>query len=71
MASLLVVYSRKALLKEAGDVILSNSTIYAEVGEIFAGAVPSPVSETTVFKSVSIAIEDILTAKLIFDRACA
>jgi thiomorpholine-carboxylate dehydrogenase len=70
MANLLVVDSREAVLKESGDVILSNAIIYAEVGEIFAGVMPSPVSETTVFKSVGIAIEDILTAKLIFDRAC-
>ena len=70
MASLLVVDSREAVLRESGDVILSDSSIYAEIGEIFAGMVPSPVSETTVFKSVGIAIEDIATAKLVFDRAC-
>jgi thiomorpholine-carboxylate dehydrogenase len=70
MASVLVVDSREAVLKESGDVILSNATIYAEAGEIFAGEKPSPVSETTVFKSVGIAIEDITTAKLVFDRAC-
>jgi ornithine cyclodeaminase/alanine dehydrogenase-like protein (mu-crystallin family) len=69
MASLLVVDSREAVLKESGDVILSNANIYAEVGEIFAGGMPSPVFETTVFKSVGIAIEDIATAKLVFDRA--
>ena len=49
--------------------ILSNAPIYAEVGEIFSGAKPSPVAETTVFKSVGIAVEDITAAKLIFDRA--
>jgi len=57
------------VLKESGDVILSNAPIYAEVGEIFSGAKPSPVAETTVFKSVGIAVEDITAAKLIFDRA--
>ena len=30
--------SREAVLKESGDVILSGATIYAEAGEIFAGA---------------------------------
>jgi ornithine cyclodeaminase/alanine dehydrogenase-like protein (mu-crystallin family) len=68
MANRLVVDSREAVSKESGDVILSNATIYAEVGEIFAGAKSSPVSETTVFKSVGIAVEDIATAKLVFDR---
>ena len=69
MANLLVVDSREAVLKESGDVILSNASIYAEVGEIFAGAKPSPVSGTTVFKSVGIAVEDIAAAKLVFDAA--
>ena len=69
MANLLVVDSREAVLQESGDVILSQAPIYAEVGEIFAGAKQSPVSETTVFKSVGIAVEDVAAAKLIFDRA--
>jgi len=46
---------------------LSNARIYAEVGEIFAGSKPSPVAETTVFKSVGIAVEDVAAAKLVFD----
>lgn len=44
--------------------ILSNATVYADVGEIFAGVKPNPVSEATVFKSVGIAAVDIATAKL-------
>ena len=68
MANVLVVDSREAVLKESGDVILSGVPIYAEVGEIFSGARPSPVSETTVFKSVAIAVEDIAAAKLILER---
>ncbi len=67
MTNLLVVDSREAVLKESGDVILSNATIYAEVGEIFAGTKTGPISETTVFKSVGIAIEDIAAAKLVFN----
>jgi ornithine cyclodeaminase/alanine dehydrogenase-like protein (mu-crystallin family) len=67
MANLLVVDSREAVLKESGDVILSNARIHAEVGEIFAGDKPSPMSETTVFKAVGIAAEDIAAAKLVFD----
>jgi ornithine cyclodeaminase/alanine dehydrogenase-like protein (mu-crystallin family) len=67
MRNLLLVDSREAVLKESGDVILSHATIYAEAGEIFAGLKPSPVSETTVFKSVGIAVEDVAAAKLVFD----
>jgi thiomorpholine-carboxylate dehydrogenase len=69
MANTLVVDSREAVLKESGDVILSKATIFAEAGEIFAGAKEPPVSATTVFKSVGIAIEDIATAKLVYEAA--
>jgi thiomorpholine-carboxylate dehydrogenase len=69
MANILVVDSREAVLKEAGDVILSGAEIYAEAGEIFAGTKAAPFSETTVFKSVGLAIEDIATAKLVYDNA--
>src|SRR5712691_4611736 len=69
MANTLVVDSREAALKEAGDVILSKAAIYAEAGEIFAGAKEAPVSATTVFKSVGMAIEDLATAKLVYDAA--
>jgi thiomorpholine-carboxylate dehydrogenase len=69
MASTLVVDSREAVLKESGDVILSKAGIYAEAGEIFAGTKEAPVRATTVFKSVGIAIEDIATAKLVYDAA--
>ena len=67
MGNRVVVDSREAVRKESGDVILSNAQIYAEVGELFAGSKAIPVSETTVFKSVGIAIEDVATAKLVFD----
>jgi len=69
MANILVVDSREAVLEESGDVILSRAEIYAEAGEIFAGKKAAPLSETTVFKSVGIAIEDIATAKLVYDAA--
>jgi ornithine cyclodeaminase/alanine dehydrogenase-like protein (mu-crystallin family) len=67
MRNVVVVDSREAVMQESGDIILSKARIYAEVGEIFAGSTPSPVSETTVFKSVGLAVEDIATAKLVFD----
>jgi ornithine cyclodeaminase/alanine dehydrogenase-like protein (mu-crystallin family) len=69
MANTLVVDSRDAVLVESGDVILSKAKIYAEIGEIFAGIKTAPTTTTTVFKSVGIAIEDIATAKLVFDAA--
>jgi thiomorpholine-carboxylate dehydrogenase len=68
MRNCLIVDSREAALTESGDVILSKAAIYAEAGEIFAGTKPSPAAETTVFKSVGLAVEDIAAAKLVFDR---
>ena len=65
MANVLIVDSREAVLKESGDVILSGAQIYAEAGEIIAGVIPSPQSQTTVFKSVGIAVEDIASAELV------
>jgi len=65
MANVLVVDSREAALKESGDVILANAKIYAEAGEIFAGTKSVPTGETTVFKSVGIAIEDVAAARLV------
>ena len=50
--------------------ILSKAPIYAELGEIFAGAKPKPPSgRATVFKSVGLAIEDITAARLVYDTA--
>ncbi len=69
MTNTIVVDSRAAVLKESGDVILSKASIYAEAGEIFAGTKEAPVAATTIFKSVGMAIEDIATAKLVYDAA--
>lgn len=68
MANVLVVDSREAVLQESGDVILSKAPIYAEIGEIFAGLKQAPVSETTVFKSVGLAVEDLAAAQLVYER---
>ena len=67
MGKTLIVDSREAVLKESGDVILSNATIFAEAGEVFAGLKPLVRSATTVFKSVGIGVQDIATARLVYD----
>jgi ornithine cyclodeaminase/alanine dehydrogenase-like protein (mu-crystallin family) len=71
MANLVVVDSRAAVLKEAGDVILSHAAIHAEIGEIFAGVAAVPAGRTTIFKSVGLAIEDIAAARLVYESATA
>ena len=71
MNNTLIVDSREAALKEAGDVIMSRAAIFAEAGELFAGLKVPPRSETTVFKSVGIAVEDMAAARLVYDAVTA
>ena len=65
------VDSREGAMKESGDVILSGASIYAELGEAFAGKVPSRANETTIFKSLGMAVEDIAAATLVYRAATA
>jgi ornithine cyclodeaminase/alanine dehydrogenase-like protein (mu-crystallin family) len=67
-SSILVVDSREAAGKESGDVILSGAPIYAEAGEVFSGAKPTPpAGATTLFKSLGLAVEDIAAARFVYD----
>lgn len=69
MAQRLFVDSRAAALAESGDVILSGAAIYAEIGEVLAGQVPAHSEDTTVFKSLGLAVEDVAAAWLVYQRA--
>jgi ornithine cyclodeaminase/alanine dehydrogenase-like protein (mu-crystallin family) len=69
--NVLVVDSRAAVMRESGDVILSNARISAEIGEIVAGTASVPAAATTIFKSVGIAIEDIAAARLVYHLVTA
>jgi ornithine cyclodeaminase/alanine dehydrogenase-like protein (mu-crystallin family) len=63
-----VADSREAVLREAGDVLLSGATVEAELGEVLAGEKPAPPGMRTVFESVGIAVEDVAAAQLVYDR---
>jgi len=69
MTNVVFVDSREGAVKESGDVILSGAKIYAEIGEALAGSVPSRRDETTVFKSLGMAVEDITAALLVYREA--
>jgi thiomorpholine-carboxylate dehydrogenase len=69
MANVVFVDSREGAMKESGDVILSGAKIYAELGEALAGKLPSPANETTIFKSLGMAVEDIAAAMLVYRSA--
>src|SRR6184192_4296211 len=69
MRNVVFVDSREAAMKESGDVILSGAKIYAELGEAFADKVPSRANEITIFKSLGMAVEDIVAALLVYAKA--
>jgi thiomorpholine-carboxylate dehydrogenase len=66
MSNIVLVDSREGAIKESGDVILSGAKIYAELGEALAGKVPTRANETTIFKSLGMAVEDIAAALLVY-----
>jgi len=76
--SKLVVDSREGVLNESGDIIIpikegiiDETHIYAELSELVAGAKKGRDNdrEITLFKSVGLAIEDAITAKLAYEKA--
>ena len=69
MANVVFVDSRAAAMQESGDIILSGAKIYAELGEALAGKVPPRANETTIFKSLGMAVEDIAAGLLVYRSA--
>jgi ornithine cyclodeaminase/alanine dehydrogenase-like protein (mu-crystallin family) len=66
----LYVDSREAATKESGDV-RAAAEIVAEMGEVVAGTKPGRRSsqEITVFKSVGLAVEDVVAGDLVYRKA--
>jgi ornithine cyclodeaminase/alanine dehydrogenase-like protein (mu-crystallin family) len=64
------VESREAASRESGDIIAAGQ-VFAELGEVVAGAKPGRRSEDeiTLFKSVGVAVEDIAAADLVYRKA--
>ncbi len=72
-----VVDSLQASLEEAGDLIIplnegriSKSHIHGEIGEVAAGKISGRLSdeELTFFKSVGVAVQDVVVASVVFNR---
>lgn len=66
----LYVESREAATREAGDVIAAGEP-FAEIGEVVAGTRPGrqTAEEITLFKSVGVAVEDLVAADLVYRAA--
>ena len=70
VSNTVIVDSRSATMKESGDIILSGAKIFAEAGEVLSGDVEVDKNETTVFKSVGMAVEDVAAARLVYEKLC-
>src|ERR1700761_2230637 len=68
MRGAVVVESREAALRESGDILQAKAEVSAEIGELLQGKQLDRRDQPVVFKSVGIAIEDVASAKLVFDR---
>lgn len=68
--SKMFVAFREAASKESGDFIAAEA-IPAEIGEVLAKTKPGRTSpnEITLFKAVGVAIEDVVAANLVYQRA--
>lgn len=62
----LVAESRRDVERESGDVLLSGARIECEIGEILSGKATVPTGRRIVFKSVGMAIEDLVAARLVW-----
>ncbi len=76
--SRLFVDSRAGAVIEAGDIVgpmregaVTEGHIQAEIGEVFAGVHPGRTGprEITLFKSLGLAVEDVATARFVYQRA--
>lgn len=72
------VDSREAIMAECGDILLAirdgaitENHIAGEIGEVLAAKKPGRTSagEVTLYKSVGIAIQDVATARLVYQKA--
>jgi ornithine cyclodeaminase/alanine dehydrogenase len=76
--SKVIADSYDACLNEAGDIMIpiqegaiDKSHLHAELGEVITGKKPGRADdrEITLFKSNGLAIQDVATAKLVYDKA--
>ena len=66
-SSWVVAESRQGVERESGDILLSGARVQAEIGEILSSpAYPVPRSSRILFKSVGMAIEDLVAARLVW-----
>jgi ornithine cyclodeaminase/alanine dehydrogenase-like protein (mu-crystallin family) len=76
--AIIIVDSREAAVKEPGDIVIplqegaiQRESLYASIDELVSGTTPPPESEDriTLFKSVGMAMEDLVAAELAYRNA--
>ena len=67
MSNVVIVDSYGGARNEAGDVMLSGVTPFAELGEVLNGTKRVDPGATTIFKSLGMAVEDVAAAKLVYE----
>jgi thiomorpholine-carboxylate dehydrogenase len=67
MRASIVVESRASALVESGDILLAGASIYAELGELLADPQRPKPPGRCVYKSLGIAIEDLICAQLVYE----
>ena len=67
MQAQIVVESRASALVESGDILLSGASIYAELGELLADPLRPKPAGRLVYKSLGIAIEDLVCAQIVYE----
>jgi thiomorpholine-carboxylate dehydrogenase len=61
-----VAESRTCAERESGDIRLSGANVHAEIGEVLSGQIAAPAGRRILFKSVGMAIEDLVGANLVW-----
>jgi thiomorpholine-carboxylate dehydrogenase len=67
----IVAESRSCAERESGDVRLSGTSVQAEIGEVLSGQIAVPTGQRILFKSVGMAIEDLVGARLVWQARSA
>ena len=71
LSSFVVAESRSSVERESGDVRIAGARVEAEIGEILLspGSAAIPRNKRVVFKSVGMAIEDLVAARLVWQAS--
>lgn len=70
-SSKVIVDSKDGALKESGDIINSNCSLHAELGEVINKSDQFMNRNVTIYKSLGLAIQDLVAAKMVAESTDA